>query len=814
MADKLFELTELRSFNGKTYKLSGGQNQTEIHGKWIHYLKENGDWDNIDLSLADNGEHFVADRGPFSVKLPKFADEAATFTSTVRYDIFEKKNIDDAPFDTIIRAKTAEHVSGVITNLPLKGVSVECVLYENAYPKFNADLIYWLDYGRAPRLAKLVRFNKKIDVNVEIPFEISHPEGSTIEAHDKYISPIIKQLNDERIAAIQNEKDIKQYYKDLFRFKQLEKRIWDKSTQLQQIKALSVRSSGAVGRRGSAFKDFKIWDSSEERKVRSIDVKVKVISDDLYELVKIVPVAFFSDAVLPVYTDTTSTFYPDADPESTTVDGTTRGSSATYSTAHDTPTSAGDSAASARIWHGLNGGTYYIDRHFYLFDTSSIGSGSDVSAATFSVWAINAPSNVDSDTLNLVLGTPVSNTAIGTGDYGSVGTTSLASVAFSSLGSNGVYQNMTVSDLTTVSKTGITKYALRTSKDISSSAPTGDTYTPAYAFAETADATADPKLVVVHALSTPNVNVSDTAAVSESISLLAVNLVSVSDLPAVSESLKVYFEADVNISDAVSVSENITIQGGANPSVSEVISVSENISLEIITEVNVTDSVVVGESPNVALVTLINTSDSAAVSEVVAVESITFINVSDTVAVSENVVIQGGANPDISDTVVISENVVLDIATSTTLSDSILVSENVNTTITFGPGVSDTVAVSENLNVEISSQVNVSDGVSITDLPRYWREAVIVSETVSVVVMPPDLLVSVSDSVVITESFSVLVLMLVGVSDSVSITEVLSIFAQPYITATNVVPQFVRIDKDVPKMSKIVSSKPKFTQVL
>lgn len=40
-----------------------------------------------------------------------------------------------------------------------KHENITHVIYENAYP--DADLIYYIDYGKAPRLAKLIQFHSE-----------------------------------------------------------------------------------------------------------------------------------------------------------------------------------------------------------------------------------------------------------------------------------------------------------------------------------------------------------------------------------------------------------------------------------------------------------------------------------------------------------------------------------------------------------------------------------------------------------------------------------------------------------------------------
>ena len=75
--------------------------------------------------------------------------------------------------------------------------------------------------------------------------------------------------------------------------------------------------------RGFGMKKFLIWDSATNTPIRNIQPIDVELSGNLI-LTKKLDLSFFDDAVYPVYTDTTTTFNPDADAESTSVDGWAR----------------------------------------------------------------------------------------------------------------------------------------------------------------------------------------------------------------------------------------------------------------------------------------------------------------------------------------------------------------------------------------------------------------------------------------------------------------------------------------------------------
>lgn len=198
--------------------------------------------------------------------------------------------------------------------------------------------------------------------------------------------------------------------------------------------------------------------------------------------------------------NTTSTFYPDAHAESTTVDGWIQSyvPSGDWQTAHDATdgTSADDSSTYFVVSSQDDGGESVVQRAAALFDTSPIGDTDTVSSATFSIYAL-FKNNSNSESFRLVSFAPASNTSLAVGDFDAFGTTGLASDKTIASVSTGAYNDVALTDLTAVSKTGITKLGLRIVGDITNTNPSGYNYVQASS-ADTSGTTQDPKLVVVH----------------------------------------------------------------------------------------------------------------------------------------------------------------------------------------------------------------------------------------------------------------------------------------------------------------------------
>lgn len=181
-------------------------------------------------------------------------------------------------------------------------------------------------------------------------------------------------------------------------------------------------------------------------------------------------------------------FFPDADPETTTMDGDVGRDldDVTWATIHDNAdgtlarsTSAGAygmrivPSATSEQWRS-------IVRYMSLFDTSSIADDDTIDSATYGVVGVTGGKNdPDGITMNaaVVTTTPASNTDIVTADYDQFGTVDQATrIAWASLTSDSAtYTTFTLNatGLGNISKTGVTKFGIRNGQyDADNVAPT------------------------------------------------------------------------------------------------------------------------------------------------------------------------------------------------------------------------------------------------------------------------------------------------------------------------------------------------------
>ncbi|MEK6828666.1 MAG: hypothetical protein AABY15_00945 [Nanoarchaeota archaeon] len=212
----------------------------------------------------------------------------------------------------------------------------------------------------------------------------------------------------------------------------------------------------------------------------------------------------------------TLTVFPDADPETTSVDGLVaqdegvggntwaniRGAAGNYNDATFSPLQfiSIKAAGSTNNWRE-------IDRFIALFDTSSLPNITTIASAKCSVWPTTINDNHDMS-FDIVASTPASNTALVNGDYAQLGTTLFGSIDITSM-VTGQYNDITVnsSGLTAISKTSVTKYGFRASKDRTNTEPTWVADLNGQVLCHQADQTGtsnDPKLVVTYGGGVPN----------------------------------------------------------------------------------------------------------------------------------------------------------------------------------------------------------------------------------------------------------------------------------------------------------------------
>ena len=213
--------------------------------------------------------------------------------------------------------------------------------------------------------------------------------------------------------------------------------------------------------------------------------------------------------------NTTSTFYPDANPESTSVDGDLSVIQSTWNAAHDATSGTADDSGNDILSRSAKtgSGTHNIWRAVLLFDTTTLPDTDNIDSATLDLFVFEVKNEAGADGYSyqaVVSSNPASNVALASGDYDAVGdavdnpTKGSADIANNTF-STGVYNSISLNatGLSWISTTGVTKLGVRDGHDIEDNVGglTGngiESHIWFYAADQTGTAN-DPKLVVEHA---------------------------------------------------------------------------------------------------------------------------------------------------------------------------------------------------------------------------------------------------------------------------------------------------------------------------
>jgi len=193
---------------------------------------------------------------------------------------------------------------------------------------------------------------------------------------------------------------------------------------------------------------------------------------DYYYLFSGVKVTTLNSMSFPVVFDPTL----DADPGASGNDGFVFGTSASYSTARNTGSSVNNDATAMNLGQAWNAflSKYYVYRSFLKFDTSSIPSTATITNAYLKLYGSYDASDTD---FTIRLQKWTGDTPIDTGDFTQYDGTNydagnFSTSSFTTSGYNTIY----ISNYGLITKAGYTKICLRSSREISSTVPTGNEY--------------------------------------------------------------------------------------------------------------------------------------------------------------------------------------------------------------------------------------------------------------------------------------------------------------------------------------------------
>jgi hypothetical protein len=220
----------------------------------------------------------------------------------------------------------------------------------------------------------------------------------------------------------------------------------------------------------------------------------------------------------------TLTRYPDADPETNTVDGVVAQNYGAYGNGQSWATliaAAGNEAADSDATHTAfnfksdSGSNLWlrVRRAILLFSTAALGASATISETVLSVYGFSKQDALTiAPNADIYTSAPASDTALAAGDFDSLGSTSQTGspTTYANL-SDAAYTDFTfdATGIGNVSKTSISKFGIRNQNyDVVASTPTwgiGATSEWQIYFADQTGTANDPKLVVTYSTYTEDV---------------------------------------------------------------------------------------------------------------------------------------------------------------------------------------------------------------------------------------------------------------------------------------------------------------------
>jgi RHS repeat-associated protein len=260
-----------------------------------------------------------------------------------------------------------------------------------------------------------------------------------------------------------------------------------------------------------------------ETVVRYREDPQEALLQTLEQIIDTKKLKFSAEGIVPNEVgNTTSTFYPDGDPESTSVDGDVariNGTNPAWSAMiYGAGTYVDDNLTNTDVFIAANstGGYSQVARSIFAFDTSLIPDGNAIDAATLSLYATNydaSPGFLPNSTVGIYGVTSTSTTSLKPYDYQTFSSTTISNTTYASSTWSVGYKNFVfnASGLASIGRAGLTRVGFRNANYDGAGVDPGYSGSAASqgfaaAAADTAGTTQDPKLVVEHSAAVAGTN--------------------------------------------------------------------------------------------------------------------------------------------------------------------------------------------------------------------------------------------------------------------------------------------------------------------
>lgn len=468
------------TWNTNREQIAPGRFRSDVRGKWINWLDADG-WKTMSAAFVEDSGGFRAANIPGVYQAPANSNQPVTLSVEQRYNVFSKSLINDAPLVIEATPENIRNVAGILSP------DLSSVVYPNTWAD-GVDLRYRVTQNRGPRVSREVVINSMPAGTGDLEFSWLIAAGGGAQLYKGNSQAWRGNPNDR--AFIQGQ---------------------------GMVMRAGRSRAGESTERGSGIRTPKAWYYNADGEPVTTDIRVDfaLVSRDVIRATKVIPRSLVVAALAAgsaLYSDDTSTFYPDPSVEVTSVDGFVsyfQGSGMTWAEVQSQATSNGgdDNSSLATMWLRADSITNKyddIDRMLLGFDTSPIDDTHLVDSSTLRI----RPWDQISDTLgehdlSLVSSSPASNTAIVSGDIDSLGSTKLATDMTNANWTAGTEQTFTLNaaGLTHIDNTGVTNFGIRFEPDAANVEPTWITGTQLKVRIKTADDAGtdnDPLLTVIH----------------------------------------------------------------------------------------------------------------------------------------------------------------------------------------------------------------------------------------------------------------------------------------------------------------------------
>jgi hypothetical protein len=541
----MIEILDKRQYTSKTFDNGDGTFTLKAHAGHIHYKGTDNSWKEVDFTLEDMGTYWRMVKASYKLLIAKDfgANELIRFQNKYRganHQIsYEPKMlawVNNPDMSDMQVFRNQQSVTGHI-------VGDNVIRYDNAFGDGIHFEITLLRSG----------FKKEIVIDAKNKLELPPTANHKLVALFKYDGQGLKIKSADKL------------------------REWNKIDYFEETAGFRIQEEANEVFQSFIRPAYIIDEGGEDDNQENIKVFWKLHNGSLWQA-KVLPKQFLLNATYPVRADTTTSYYSGAG------DGPIYDANLNWSTLRNQSTGNEQSSNTSGnfVRAAKSGATYYLYRGFLPFDTSSIGSGNVVTAATINLYvqAIVDGISAANSYIAVVQTDQASASTLSNDDFNNCGDIDNPTEGGDRLDYSSVVDDtyntwdLNATGLGWVNVTGNTLLGLRDGYDTTDTTPTGE-QRMACRFSEYAGTDYDPYLEVTYSAGgspsssespSPSASVSPSSSASASVSPSSSESASVSPSSSESSSPSSSTSASVSPSSSVSSSPSSSASSSVSPS--------------------------------------------------------------------------------------------------------------------------------------------------------------------------------------------------------------------------------------------------------